>query len=349
MRDRGLVTGSVTARDPYPAPLRTLTGAGVARLAARLGVMAPALGEHADRWMRSLAGDAPPERYFLHPMAFPAVLLPWRVEEAIHRRPSRAFQRDVIYSTVAGYYFVRLVDDLMDGENVAPPVIPLLIVLHGEFEQAYQPYFSAGHPFWQDLAGSAYQAAETASRDAGQRLITREHFLASSARKVAGAKIPIAAVCHHYSRPELVAPWSVFVDLLGRWHQMLNDMLGWSRDLQRETPTYFLSEASARAGAGGSIAEWVVSDGYAWGMGELRPWMTELVDYARELGSPGLVRYLEQRDRALLATWRALRDEMGSLRRLARSLRDVGPRRSAMGVELRDPAPDGDRHHGNAR
>ena len=299
--------------------------------------------------MRALAGDAPPEHYFLHPRAFPAVLLPWFLEAAIHRRPSRSFQRDVVYSTIAGYYFVRLTDDLMDGEPVAPPVVPLLIVLHAEFEQTYHRYFPAGHAFWGALARSSYQAAETASRDAGQLRITREHFLASSARKVAGAKIPIAAVCHRYDRPDLMARWSGFVDLLGRWHQMLNDMLGWSRDLQRETPTYFLSEAAARAGPGGSIAEWVVSDGYEWGMGQLTPWMADLVAAAGELESPALVTYLDGRDRALLATWGKLRGEMESLRRLARSLKGVDAGASAAGVELGDPTPDGNPPQRHAR
>jgi len=337
--------------DPYPAPLKALTRDATGRLIARVKRNAPVLGEHADRWMRALAGDAPPERYFLHPRAFPAVLLPWLLETAIRRQPSRAFQRDVVYSTVAGYFFVRLTDDLMDGEPVAAPVVPLLIVLHAEFEQTYHPYFPPSHAFWDDLARSSYQAAETASRDAGQGRITREHFLASSARKVAGAKIPIAAVCHRYGRSDLVAPWSAFVDLLGQWHQMLNDMLGWSRDLQRETPTYFLSEAVERAGPGGSIAEWVVGEGYQWGMGQLAPWMTDLKAAARQLESPALVTYLEGRDRALLATWAKLRGEMESLRRLARSLRAAGGGggSSAAGVELGDPTPDGDGRQRHAR
>jgi len=335
--------------DPYPAELKALTRDAAVRLIARLKGNAPVLGENADRWMRALAGGASPERYFLHPRAFPAVLLPWFLETAIRRNPSRSFQRDVVYSTVAGYYFVRLTDDLMDGEPVAPPVVPLLIVLHAEFEQTYHRYFPAGHAFWDVLRRSSYQAAETASRDAGQRRITREHFLASSARKVAGAKIPIAAVCNRYDRSDLVAPWSAFVDVLGRWHQMLNDMLGWSRDLRRETPTYFLTEAAARAGPDGSIAEWVVSDGYEWGMGELAPWMADLLAAARELDSPPLVTYLEGRDRALLATWETLRGEMESLRRLARSLEDAGVGASAAGVELGDPTPDGDGRQRHAR
>lgn len=307
-------------KSPYPVPLQELTRASVARLESRLRRHAPALARSAGGWMRSLAGDNEPARYFLHPRAFPAVLLPWLAEEAIRRRPSRSFQGDVAYSTVAGYYFVRLVDDLMDGEAVAPALVPLLIVLHSEFEQAYHRHFPAGHPFWDALNRGAYQAAETASRDAREQRIARKHFLATSARKVAGAKIPLAAVCHRYDRADLLQPWSAFVDALGRWHQMLNDMLGWSRDLQRGTATYFLSEAAAHAGSGG-IAEWVIGDGYRWGMHELGGWMSELQAQAAALDSPQLVSYLEGRERAVEAAWNELSSAMAPLQRLATSLR----------------------------
>jgi hypothetical protein len=307
--------------DLYPPQLRQITRSALSRLGSRLKRQAPTLGASADRWMRSLAADGPPERYFLHPRAFPVVLLPWLAEAALRGAPARSFQRDVVYSTITGYYFVRIVDDLMDGEALAPQIVPLLIILHAEFEQTYYHYFPDGHPFWDALARGSYQAAETASLDAGRRRITRGQFLATSARKVAGAKIPIAAVCHRYSQPELLQPWSAFVDLLGRWHQMLNDMLGWSRDLQRGTATYFLTEAGNRAGSGASIAEWVIGQGYAWGMSELAPWMADLQAAARGLGSPALVAYLEGREHDLLAAWEDLRDEMTPLRRLAESLR----------------------------
>lgn len=271
--------------------------------------------------MRSLARDAAPERYFLHPSAFPAVLLPWLVEERIRGAPSRSFQRDVVYSTVAGYFFVRILDDLMDGEPVPPQLVPALIVLHSEFQQTYLRYFPFQHPFWRAFAHGSYEAAETASRDAALERITRAQFLATSARKVAGGKVPIAAVCHRYGRPELVLPWSAFIDKLGRWHQMLNDMLGWSRDLQRGTATYFLSVAEEGAGSGMSIAEWVITEGYAWGMHELAPWMADLLDAARALESPSLVTYLEGRERALAAAWEGIRGDIPALGHLANSLR----------------------------
>src|SRR2546427_7101129 len=49
----------------------------------------PVLAGHAEEWMRALAGDAPPERYFLHPRAFPAVLLPWLAKASIDRKSTR--------------------------------------------------------------------------------------------------------------------------------------------------------------------------------------------------------------------------------------------------------------------
>ena len=49
--------------------------------------------------------------------------------------------------------------------------------------------------------------------------------------------------------------------------------------------------------------------------------MANLAVAARELDCPGLVSYLEGRERALLTAWEDLRGEMPSLRRLAQLLR----------------------------
>ena len=86
-------------------------------------------------------------------------------------------------------------------------------------------------------------------------------------------------------------------------------------------PLYSRGTAMSTGTRGGSIAEWVVTDGYEWGMGQLAPWMADLMAAARKLESPALATYLEGRDRALFATWEKLRTEMEPLRRLAQSLR----------------------------
>jgi hypothetical protein len=307
--------------DPYPPALRALLRSAGARLRRRLRQRAPTLSARTAEWLRWLGGDeAHGDRYFTDPRAFPMLLLPWWLEGSIHDSPSPAFQADVVYSTICGYYFIRLIDDLMDGEG--PPdrrVLPALIVLHTEFEQAYHPHFPSGHPFWEALAEASYDAAEVAARDAGLERIERDDFLRTSARKVAGAKVPLAAVCHRSGRPDLYEPWSGFVELFGRWHQMLNDLLGWSADLKRGRSTYILSEAERRSP--GSPAEWVIGEGLAWGMEQLDGWMEELLAAAAGLGSPPLTAYLDVRHRSLAREWQALAASLPPLVRLASTLR----------------------------
>ena len=267
--------------------------------------------------MQALSGGAPAERYFTNPQAFPMLLLPWWLEVSIRGSVARAFQRDVVYSTICGYYFVRMIDDAMDATPPPAEVLPALIVLHAEFQHAYQHHFPYEHPFWDALLSASYEAAETASVDARVRPIDRTEFLRVSARKIAGAKVPIAAVCHHYGTPDLIEPWTVLVEALGRWHQMRNDIFDWRRDLERGTATYFLSEASRRGVSDGSVTEWVMTEGLEWGMAELDIWMKDLLEAAAALDSPPLLAYLEGRRRSLENDRRDVNEAYTSLRRLA--------------------------------
>jgi hypothetical protein len=308
--------------DHYPAELRDTVRAAVRRSQRRLRGKAPTLAGHALRWQRVLAGGAEPEAYFLHPEAFPMVLLPWWLESTIHEVPARGFQRDVVYSSVSGYYFVRMIDDLMDGERpAAAAVLPILTFFHAEFQQTYYRYFPYGHAFWQACDDATLASAEMASRDAELAEIDRARFLDISARKIAGVRVPIAAVCHRYERTDLVAPWFRLVDLFGRWHQMLNDIRGWSRDLEAGRRTYFLSHAAACTGEDGSVAEWVIGEGLGWGAAELEAWMGKLQALAHGLGSPQLTTYLEGRRRMLALEWKGLQPSLNALSRLASTIR----------------------------
>jgi len=308
--------------DFYPPELRELVRRSIGRSQRRLRAGAPTLARHTLTWMRKLAGGADPEAYFLVPEAFPMVLLPWWLESTVRGAPALRFQGDVVYSTVNGYYFVRMIDDVMDAERQpAAAVLPVLTFFHAEFQQTYYRYFPRDHPFWGACNDAALASAEMASRDARLTEIDRARFVEISARKIAGARIPIAAVCHRYGRSDLVEPWFAVVDLFGRWHQMLNDIRGWSRDLDGGRRTYFLSQASAVVGPDGSIAEWVIGDGLGWGAAQLDDWMRELLELADGLACPPLTTYLEERRRMLAGEWQALQPSLAALRRLAEALR----------------------------
>ncbi len=291
------------ADELYDAALARSVSHAFERLEARLATASPTLAGHVARWVRALAHDARPERYFLAPSGFPLLLLPWWLEESLRGGHDPDFGDDLVYASVTGYLAVRLVDDLMDRDApIEPGLTPAVIVLHGEFMGALAPYFGAGHAFWGELRRWSAASAEMAAVDVGLTRIDRVTFERVSARKTVGAKIPLAAVAHHLDRRSELGPWLELVDVLGCWHQMADDVRDWARDLAGGQMTYFLSEAADRAGAGGSIGAWIVGDGLAWAHAELDGWMATLTAMANRIGSPPLAAYLEARRRAATAS-----------------------------------------------
>ena len=312
--------------DHYEPLLRAHIEQAIARTHLRLAEAAPALARETEAWMLSLTDGAPPATYFTHPQAFPMLLLPWWLEGSLAAERDPAFDADLVGSTIDGYYVVRMIDDLMDGDRPpSPAAIPSLIPFQTGFLFGYHRHFPPGDPFWEALIGGALASAEMAAADAGLRVVDRERFVAISARKVTGAKLPILAVCHRYGRLDLIEPWSSFIDRLGCWHQMTNDMHGWSRDLAHGRSTYFLSEAAARAGGPSSAAEWVLTDGLAWGATQLDGWMAECVAAAGALDCPPLLAYLDARRRGAAAEAEALQSGLAAVRRLADAFATARP------------------------
>jgi hypothetical protein len=306
--------------DAYPTELPALVKVAYARLRRRLRTGAPVLSGPALAWTRTLSGGSPPETYFTHPEAFPMLLLPWWLEEAIEGQPDRRFQSELVYSTMSGYYFVRMIDDLMDAER--PPdaeVLPALFVFHTEFIRTYQRLFDSADAFWDVLTASWLASAEMASRDAVQGATTRADFIETAARKTVAARIPLAAVCHRYGRTELLEPWFRFVEVFGRWHQMLNDIAGWQIDLEHGHRTYFLSRAPSRAPA--AVGAWLVTDGLAGGYAELTELMDDCLVAASDLGSPPLLQYLASRRDGVAAQRDEMMRSLEPLLRLASALR----------------------------
>jgi hypothetical protein len=304
--------------DQYDPELRAHIEAAMARAQARLAD-APALARETEAWMLSLTDGAPPATYFTHRAAFPMLLLPWWLEGSLTASRDPDFDADLVSSTIDGYYVVRMIDDLMDGDRPPMPgAIPSLIPFQAGFLFGYQRWFPPGDPFWAALLDGALTSAEMAAADAGLAMVDRERFLAVSGRKVTGAKLPILAICHRYGRLDLIDPWSSFIDCLGRWHQMSNDISGWSRDLAHGRATYFLSEAAGRGGGGAaSVAEWVLTVGLAWGSTQLDGWMTECVEAAEALDCPALLAYLDDRRRAAAAEFAALESSLAAVRHVA--------------------------------
>jgi hypothetical protein len=303
-------------------PLDGLLTTALARLQAEMQAAAPFLAGQVSAWMKALARTPSPEDYFRNPLSFPLLLLPWWLEQTIRPQPDVAFQADLVFSTVNGYYYIRLLDNVMDGHPVTSgagvgvelTLLPAAAFFHTQFQAAYQRHFGPAHPFWDDFSRLWFRSADVTAQDASLSEVSLEAFRRYAGQKVCAVKIPLAAVCHRYDRVDRLEAWSRFVDALGAWHQLCNDVFDCSKDLRHGTGTYFLSQAERRKAAGESAAGWVVREGFDWGIATLHAWLAEARGLARPLGSPQLLAYLDGREAML----RRQQAEVGEgLRRLA--------------------------------
>jgi hypothetical protein len=312
---------NIDSRTLIPSPLKALVKEAIVSLHQEMGEIAPFMAGEVNKWTKHLAQTPNPEDYYLHPKAFPMLLLPWWMEQTFHSSPAVPFQTAVAASSINGYYYTRLVDNIMDGDgDVEISLLPSAHFFLCKSQLAYYPYFSADHPFWHDFLTTLVMAGETAMRDAETADIDLATFTEVSAQKVCGAKIPLAAVAYHYNQTDLIAPWSQFVDLFGSWHQMTDDLFDWHKDLQLENPTYFLSEARRQSGKN-DVASWVIDQGFEWGCQQLALWLDNLHKMAQPLQSPSLTAYLKLRGQ-LLQEQKA--DARTGLKGLAKLLKIIG-------------------------
>lgn len=284
----------------YDPQISELISGAVSRLQADMQQSAPVMAQHTWRWMHYLAGTSQVANYFMHPQAFPSLLLPWWLEKSLGQEPNLCLQTDIVYSTINGYYAIRLIDNLMDGHaTVELTLLPALNFFQTQFQSAYRPHFVAGHAFWDFFNATWFHSAEVTLQDTTLTNLNITQFEQIAAQKTCAAKIPLAAVCYHYERPELIEPWSRWVDRFGCWHQLLNDCFGWHRDTASQTSTYFLAEAERRRQPDEPIVGWVAREGFTWAIETSQAWMSTLKTLAGELGSPDLLTYLETRETML--------------------------------------------------
>ena len=150
-----------------------------------------------------------------------------------------------------------------------------------------------------------------------QRSVGFAEFERVSSRKFSAASIPVAATCHHYGRADLVPAWLDLVDGLGRWSQMVDDILDWHQDRSLGRATYFLTEGERQTRREESLEEWILREGCDWGFDLLNEWMDRLQKSAVQLGSPGLMEYLAGRKAWAAEQHSTLRNGLAELARLA--------------------------------
>jgi hypothetical protein len=219
------------------------------------------------------------------------------VEETLRGEPDNAFQSDLIFSTISMYYYIRQIDNVMDGDaTVEQALLPTLGFFHTRFQGAYQRHFPHGHAFWRLFDKVWCHSADVTIRDRLQEHFDLAEFMDVAAKKTSAAQIPVAAVCYRYQRDEQIAPWAQVIDVLGCWHQMWNDLFDWHKDATRQVQTYVLSEAERRRRPDEPLIAWIDREGLDWGMAMLERWMAELHAHAAALQAFHLEAYLGQRE-----------------------------------------------------
>lgn len=232
--------------------------------------------------------------------SFPAFSMPaWLLSEA-RQHDETGFLTDLGYSTLNGYYGVRLIDNIADGDG--PPELKGLLPAAGyffsEFEAPYRAYFGAEHPFWPVFRGALAEQADAAASEAHLGDITRALFLAVSAHKFAAAKGPLAAAAYRVGREAELGEWFGFIDLLGAHAQLINDLFDWHHDALTGTASFVQSEYHRQCPDGPELARWMVAGGFDWAVSELETLADALQRRAAGLG-PDCIAWLMRRQVAL--------------------------------------------------
>lgn len=278
---------------------RELVRLACVRLRAELGKHAPFLAEQVSAWMAKLSPTGEPQDYFLYPRFFPLLHLPWWAAKNFTSEPDAAFLSDVLYSTVNGYYYVRLLDNLMDGHGtIELQILPATAFFHTEFQATYQKYFDLNHGFWNVFRSSWFSANDAVTRELFLDRISSTDFEQVIVGKLGGALIPLTAVALHYGAGNRLQLWREFTSALAGWSQMEDDLFDWHQDLRQGKQSHFLTEAGMHQEFG-SIQEWVIREGFQQQMEALARRLHGLRKLAQALHSPDLIHYLDLRESIL--------------------------------------------------
>jgi hypothetical protein len=267
---------------------------------------------------RLLRGVPTRPDHFLAIRNFPHFLLPYWLSPVADRVADAGFQTDLIYSSLNGYYAIRLCDNIAD--NDCPPELrklaPCTLYFDSEAIAPFRKLFPATHEFWHLFDKLLAQQAEASAADSLLEDVDEETFTCLSSKKFTGTKIPLSAVRYRYQVSESAFErWVQFVDCLGNFAQFNNDFFDWRHDSIHGIITYVSSESRRRA-PGDSVTTWFLREGFEWGVAELQLRFDNAKLHARALGNEAVLDWLIARGRALEGDIGKLRSGLKLLKRL---------------------------------
>jgi hypothetical protein len=269
------------------------------RIRDELARRAPSLGEKVCGWMAHLSPTGKAPDYFLQPRIFPLLRLPLWAARTFAAEPDYDFLADVVYSSVNGYYYIRLLDNLMDGHGtIELKILPAAAFFHSEFQATYHKYFDTAHPFWEVFRSAWFSASNAVAREVDLDTIDQEDFEKVTVVKLAGARIPLAAVGFRHNAGDRLRSWEEFTLALARWSQIEDDLFDWHHDLLHGKTSFFLTEAR-KHNSFDSVEAWMIRAGFQQGMEILQRELSSLRLLVDGLNSPDVVRYLDLRETTL--------------------------------------------------
>jgi hypothetical protein len=306
-----------TPRNIFDERLRELVIQSIMRIKGRLLRLAPHSAVDLIQWIDRQSEPAAPEDCFSGLKAH-FLLVPWFLEIRIKGNIDGEFQRELVHSSVNAYYFVRLLDNITDGHSPGDlTLLPLAALFHTNFQAAYSPWFESGNPFWDYFNRLWIGMADATVRNSKIQAVSESAFIAVSSQKIAAVKIPVAAVCFRYQRPDLLAPWLHFYDSFACSHEMLDDFCDWHADLTQGRSSFLLSEASRRKHPNESIDAYMVREGLAAGYAKIELWLGEATSLANGLHSEMLESFLQYRRNQIGRFWQSIAPSLDQLKDLA--------------------------------
>jgi hypothetical protein len=303
--------------------LRKLIDHACARIEDELNRRAPFLGQKISEWMAHLSPTGKAPEYFFQPRSFPLVHLPWWAAKSFTAEPDLKFLGDVIYSTINGYYYIRLLDNLMDDHGtIEADILPGTAFFHTEFQAVYHEYFEATHPFWEMFRSAWFSASDAVTREAHLDFVDKAAFEQVIVPKLAAAKIPVVAVGLRHGAGWRLRCWEEFTLGLARFSQMEDDLSDWHHDLHHGIASYFLTQARCQRDLE-SIEAWVICEGFQHEMENLQRELSTLRRLVRSLHSPDVIRYLDVRDTILQTQMVRIGEAFQVIKDVHRILRSV--------------------------
>jgi len=223
---------------------------------ARIDSLPHSLATTGRRFLESVRVEGKGHRiYFSSAISPPLLYVPLWLRNRFQREghwPAEAqpdASRRLLLVGMWGYFYIRMQDDIIDGSDSADAEYSLFgnvciaeMFAHLHALTGTPSFWSAFASAWADFTRFTLEERRQVR---GSDAYPADLFTAQ-AQKVAFARIPALAACAIAGRLDLESVVNDLIHHLGIAYGLVNDVLGWPRDLRSRQCTYLLSRAGLK-------------------------------------------------------------------------------------------------------